>query len=158
MAEHAEPLSHLLPHTAPDITGTRLFLQVVRRMGVGGLNDAHAANMLIGVFGLSFRRPLVLAEARGNFLPAIQTMLVGTYRAIATMLANPFGLSCHADTYPEFRPDPGRIGKYSDRHDGLSTHLPINFGRLVMIGAHRIAVKHHAAAASSCKARSFSRA
>jgi hypothetical protein len=48
MAEYGESLSHLLPHTAPDITGTRLFLQVVRRMGVGGLNDAHAANMLIG--------------------------------------------------------------------------------------------------------------
>ena len=63
MAQHAESLSHLLPHTAPDITGTRLFLQVVRRMGVGGLNDAHAANMLISVFGLSFRRPLILTRA-----------------------------------------------------------------------------------------------
>jgi len=63
MADNAEPLSHLLPYAAPDITGTRLFLQVVRRMGVGGLNDAHAANMLIGVFGLSFRRPLILTRA-----------------------------------------------------------------------------------------------
>src|SRR4051812_45479158 len=63
MADNAEPLSHLLPHIAPDVTGTRLFLQVVRRMGVGGLNDAHAANTLIGVFGLSFRRPLVLTRA-----------------------------------------------------------------------------------------------
>jgi len=63
MAQHAESLSHLLPHAAPDISGTRLFLRVVRHMAVGGLNDAHAANMLIGVFGLSFRRPLVLVRA-----------------------------------------------------------------------------------------------
>jgi hypothetical protein len=63
MADNIEPLSHLLPHAAPDITGTRLFLQAVRRMGVGGLNDAHAANMMIGAFGMSFRRPLVLVRA-----------------------------------------------------------------------------------------------
>lgn len=63
MAEHSVSTDRLLPHRAPDDSGARLFLQAVRRMGVGGLNDAQAASMLIGVFGLSFRRPLVLMRA-----------------------------------------------------------------------------------------------
>ncbi len=63
MAEEAEPIIRILPHDAPLDDGTRLFLQTMRRMGFAGLNDAHAANAMIGSFGLSFRRPLVLMRA-----------------------------------------------------------------------------------------------
>jgi hypothetical protein len=63
MSEHAESTARLLPHSAPDGSGARLFLGSVRRMGIGGLGDAQAASVLIGAFGLSFRRPLVLMRA-----------------------------------------------------------------------------------------------
>jgi len=63
MSEHAESTARLLPHSTPDGSGARLFLSSVRRMGVGGLGDAQAASALIGAFGLSFRRPLVLMRA-----------------------------------------------------------------------------------------------
>jgi hypothetical protein len=63
MSEPVPSTTDLLPHVTPEDSGARLFLQGVRRMGVGGLNDAHAANMMIGAFGLSFRRPLVLLRA-----------------------------------------------------------------------------------------------
>lgn len=63
MSEHAESTARLLPHSAPDDSGARLFLHSVRRMGVGGLGDAQAVSMLIGAFGLSFRRPLILLRA-----------------------------------------------------------------------------------------------
>lgn len=48
-----------LPHTA----GSRLFLFVLRRMASAGVNDAHAANALLGSFGKSYRRPLILMRA-----------------------------------------------------------------------------------------------
>lgn len=54
---------HLLPHVAPEDSGARLFLLGIRRIGVGGLNDAQAASVMIGAFGLSFRRPLLLMRA-----------------------------------------------------------------------------------------------
>ena len=63
MSDHAESTARLLPHSAPDDSGARLFLHGVRRIGVGGLGDAHAASMMIGAFGLSFRRPLILLRA-----------------------------------------------------------------------------------------------
>ena len=63
MSDPAPTPASLLPHSAPRDSGARLFLLGVRRMGVGGLHDAHAANMMIGAFGLSFRRPLVLLRA-----------------------------------------------------------------------------------------------
>ena len=63
MSEPAASTARLLPHSAPQESGARIFLHGVRRMGVGGLGDAHAASMLIGAFGLSFRRPLVLMRA-----------------------------------------------------------------------------------------------
>ncbi|MFC0305586.1 DUF6628 family protein [Rhizorhabdus histidinilytica] len=59
----AASTASLLPHGAPDDSGALLFLQTVRRMGVGGLGDAYAVSLLIGAFGLSFRRPLVLTRA-----------------------------------------------------------------------------------------------
>ncbi|TZG26306.1 DUF6628 family protein [Sphingomonas montanisoli] len=63
MSSQAKPIADILPIAAPDDDGVRLFLHAVRRMGAGGLNDAQAANALIGAFGLSFRRPLVLMRA-----------------------------------------------------------------------------------------------
>lgn len=63
MSDEAAQTPSLLPHGAPDESGARLLLLAVRRMGVGGLNDAQAATMMIGAFGLSFRRPLILVRA-----------------------------------------------------------------------------------------------
>ncbi|ATE63200.1 DUF6628 family protein [Rhizorhabdus dicambivorans] len=63
MTEPAASTARLLPHSAPDESGARLLLLSVRRIGVGGLNDAHAASQMIGAFGLGFRRPLVLVRA-----------------------------------------------------------------------------------------------
>ncbi|MGV3770221.1 MAG: DUF6628 family protein [Sphingobium phenoxybenzoativorans] len=47
----------------PEDRGNRLFLFAVRRMAMAGVNDAHAANALLGTFGKSYRRPLVLLRA-----------------------------------------------------------------------------------------------
>jgi hypothetical protein len=47
----------------PQGSGNRLFLFAVRRMAMAGVNDAHAANALLGTFGRSYRRPLVLMRA-----------------------------------------------------------------------------------------------
>jgi len=63
MSVHDISTARLLPHNAPATSGARLFLHGVRRIGVGGLGDAQAASMMIGAFGLSFRRPLVLLRA-----------------------------------------------------------------------------------------------
>jgi hypothetical protein len=41
----------------------RLLLFGIRRMAVGGLNDAHAAHAYITGFGMGYRRPLILLRA-----------------------------------------------------------------------------------------------
>lgn len=43
--------------------GNRLFLYVMRRIATAGVTDAHAANAMLGAFGRSYRRPLVLMRA-----------------------------------------------------------------------------------------------
>lgn len=58
----ADPIA-LLPHPGPDLQSRRLLLFAIRRMAAAGLNDAHAVNAVIGGFGISFRRPLVLLRA-----------------------------------------------------------------------------------------------
>ena len=63
MTKSAASTARLLPHNAPEESGARLLLLAVRRIGVGGLNDAQAASHMIGAFGLSFRRPLILVRA-----------------------------------------------------------------------------------------------
>ncbi|HEX7875545.1 MAG TPA: DUF6628 family protein [Sphingobium sp.] len=56
--------SHLeLPRPIPGGYGNRLFLYVLRRMASAGVNDAHAANAMLGAFGRSYRRPLILMRA-----------------------------------------------------------------------------------------------
>ncbi|MBA4756146.1 MAG: hypothetical protein EPO45_11850 [Sphingobium sp.] len=52
-----------LPRPMPSGYGNRLFLFVMRRMASAGVNDAHAANAMLGAFGRSYRRPLVLMRA-----------------------------------------------------------------------------------------------
>ncbi|MFB0875162.1 MULTISPECIES: DUF6628 family protein [unclassified Sphingobium] len=52
-----------LPRPMPGGYGSRLFLFGVRRMASAGVNDAHTANAMLGAFGRSYRRPLVLMRA-----------------------------------------------------------------------------------------------
>ncbi len=52
-----------LARTIPGGYGNRLFLYAMRRMAVAGVDDAHAANAMLGAFGRSYRRPLVLMRA-----------------------------------------------------------------------------------------------
>ncbi len=52
-----------LPYAAPVVRSPRLLLYAVRRLGAHGLMDAHAANALMGTFGQSYRRPLILLRA-----------------------------------------------------------------------------------------------
>lgn len=52
-----------LPGAMPPGYGSRLFLYAMRRMASAGVDDAHAANAMLGAFGRSYRRPLVLMRA-----------------------------------------------------------------------------------------------
>ena len=52
-----------LPRPMPGGYGNRLFLFGMRRMASSGVNDAHAANAMLGAFGRSYRRPLILMRA-----------------------------------------------------------------------------------------------
>lgn len=49
----------LIPHRAPTDPVARTLLVAIRRLAAGGLSDAHATNILIGDFGLAYRRPLM---------------------------------------------------------------------------------------------------
>ena len=60
---HGETSPIDLPRPLPTGYGNRLFLFVMRRMASAGVNDAHAANAMLGAFGRSYRRPLVLMRA-----------------------------------------------------------------------------------------------
>lgn len=60
---HGETSKLDLPRPIPGGYGNRLFLYTLRRMATAGVNDAHAANAMLGAFGRSYRRPLVLMRA-----------------------------------------------------------------------------------------------
>jgi len=60
---HSPTPDRIADRPLPDGQGHRLFLYALRRMAAGGVNDAHAANALLGGFGKSYRRPLVLMRA-----------------------------------------------------------------------------------------------
>lgn len=62
MSEAAETFK-LLPLPGPADQVQRLLLFVVRRMAAHGVDDAHAASALLGRFGLSYKRPLILLRA-----------------------------------------------------------------------------------------------
>jgi uncharacterized protein DUF6628 len=53
----------ILPHVVPASPYRRLLLFAIRRMAVGGIDDAHAAHAIFTGFGLGYRRPLVLVRA-----------------------------------------------------------------------------------------------
>lgn len=55
--------STALPFASPVDKNRRLLLYCVRRMGAFGLHDAHAANAMLGTFGMSYQRPLVMLRA-----------------------------------------------------------------------------------------------
>jgi len=59
--EKTSPLDQ--SRSIPGGYGNRLFLFAVRRMATAGVNDAHTANAMLGAFGRSYRRPLVLMRA-----------------------------------------------------------------------------------------------
>ena len=52
-------LDALIPHAAPTEPVARTLLVAIRRLATGGLNDAHASNLLISNFGMHYRRPLL---------------------------------------------------------------------------------------------------
>jgi hypothetical protein len=63
MHHDTSPISILLPCASPVVSEQRLLLYAIRRIGAHGLNDAHAANTILGTFGQSYRRPLILLRA-----------------------------------------------------------------------------------------------
>ena len=62
-----------LPHAMPDCANARLALFAMRRMGAGGLSDAHVAQAFVVGFGEAFRRPLILMRALMADLAATAT-------------------------------------------------------------------------------------
>jgi hypothetical protein len=70
---NAQPTVHPLPHALPPCANACLALFAIRRMGAGGLADAHAAHAFVGAFGESFRRPLVLMRVLMAELAATST-------------------------------------------------------------------------------------
>lgn len=52
-------LAALVPHVAPTDRTARAILFGIRRVAIGGLNDAHAANAMIAAFGMQYHRPLM---------------------------------------------------------------------------------------------------
>jgi hypothetical protein len=60
LPETPQSVETALPFAAPVEPNRRLLLYCLRRMGAHGLNDAHAANAMLGAFGITYRRPLVM--------------------------------------------------------------------------------------------------
>ena len=56
-------LANPLPFAAPMVGTNQLLLYVIRRMGAHGLHDAAATNALLGVFGINYRRPMIMLRA-----------------------------------------------------------------------------------------------
>lgn len=54
-----DALTLLIPHPAPDQKTARTLLIALRRIAAGGIDDASAANLLLGAFGMGYRRPLM---------------------------------------------------------------------------------------------------
>jgi hypothetical protein len=55
-----DTLALLVPHAAPEQPTARMLLIALRRIAAGGIDDASAANLLLGAFGMGYRRPLML--------------------------------------------------------------------------------------------------
>lgn len=56
-------IANPLPFAAPMVGTNQLLLYIVRRMGAHGLHDAAATNALLGVFGMNYRRPMIMLRA-----------------------------------------------------------------------------------------------
>jgi hypothetical protein len=54
----------------------RLVLFVIRRIAVHGLGDAHAANAMMGQFGLSYHEPLMLLRSFLSELARVSLRIV----------------------------------------------------------------------------------
>lgn len=65
---HLDPAVRLHP--------TRTLVFALRRIAVGGLNDAHAATAMLGQFGLGYRRPLILLRAMMAEMARVATRTV----------------------------------------------------------------------------------
>lgn len=52
-------LDTLIPHDAPIQNAARAILVAIRRLASSGLQDAHATNIFITNFGMTYRRPLM---------------------------------------------------------------------------------------------------
>lgn len=63
MSEAVADPAALVPHPIPVEPVARILLYAMRRMAIGGLDDAHAANVLMGQLGMSYRRPLIILRA-----------------------------------------------------------------------------------------------
>ena len=63
MSETIIDPAQLVPHPVPVVPIARVLLYAMRRMAIGGLDDAHAANVLMGQLGMNYRRPLVILRA-----------------------------------------------------------------------------------------------
>ncbi len=56
-------IANPLPFAAPVIGADQLLLYTIRRMGAYGLHDAAATNAMLGVFGMAYRRPMIMLRA-----------------------------------------------------------------------------------------------
>ena len=54
-----EMIDRIVPHPGPEDAVGRCLLLAMRRIAAAGLDDATAANAMLGVFGLGYRRPLM---------------------------------------------------------------------------------------------------
>ena len=63
MSDESRTIHPLLPHPAPTDANARLLLFAIRRMAMGGLADAYAAQAFLTAFGSGYRRPLLLLRA-----------------------------------------------------------------------------------------------
>lgn len=54
-----DTMTMLVPYPAPEQKIARTLLVALRRIAAGGLDDASAANMFMGTFGMGYRRPLM---------------------------------------------------------------------------------------------------
>jgi len=63
MQPHQSTSNQTLPFAAPMSEPNRFLLYAIRRMGAHGLHDAYAAQAFLTVFGMAYRRPLVMLRA-----------------------------------------------------------------------------------------------
>lgn len=54
-----DTMTMLVPYPAPEQKTARTLLIALRRIAAGGLDDASATNLLMGSFGMGYRRPLM---------------------------------------------------------------------------------------------------